>query len=166
MDEVPKPGGCNSRIKLCESSLGFLVNLSLVTSGRVKNGLMLLLNHTNNTKEDEHQFTASPPNVGMRNVFNPNEMYNGMVRGMRYSRLEVKNTLTVVVRHLHPRECYILNLSTNSLKLQCLVLQAYESTQEDILLEQLYVDFVKIQGRTVLEPKLEWPIIHFDTYHE
>ena len=135
-------------------------------------------------KEVEHQVVASPPNVDLKKAFNPNDLYNDMENNMRLSRLEEKGTLIValrlLVRHLHPRgskitfnspdaadrlELKTVNLPTDPLKLQSLVLQAYKRRGEDFSLEQLYADFAKIHGRITLDPKKEWPLSHVHTYH-
>ena len=142
MDEVPK-----SKIKLCVSNLAFLVDPNRMETRRGKNGLIMVIYYVTNI--------LSPPKIGMKWCLNYNNTYSDIVRGMRLHRLEVKYTLTIAVRHLRPKERYILKLSMGSLKV-------YKADRRIFRSSSCMYMLIKFQGRTILEPKLEWPIIHFD----
>ena len=114
----------------------------------------------------------------------PVEVYDNIENSMRLSRLEERNNLTTalrhIVRHLHPKgqsitfgspeavdrlELRTVNLPTDPKILFNLIQQVYKRREEEIILEQLYVDFVKSHGRITLDSRKEWPNSHVHTYH-
>lgn len=133
-------------------------------------------------EEEEKSRTSSL--VGVDRKDDVNDLYNNLEDSMRLSRLEEKAMLNValrhIVRHLHPKgdkitfsspeaadriELRTVNLPTNPSQLYKLVEHVFKRRGEEIMLEQLYVDFVKCHGRISFDPRKEWPLSHVHTYH-